>query len=79
MLWDGKTGLVAALFLSMCSFHIWYSREARMYALLTFSTTLFLYAVLHATRHANPTTKEPGRGPDVYSLTPVDTHCCDRH
>jgi mannosyltransferase len=51
MLWDRTTGLIAASFLSMSSFHIWYSREARMYALFAFTTILFLYTVLHASRH----------------------------
>jgi 4-amino-4-deoxy-L-arabinose transferase-like glycosyltransferase len=51
MLWDRTTGLIAAFFLSMSSFHIWYSREARMYALLAFTTTLFLYAALYAARY----------------------------
>jgi len=32
---DERTGLIAALLLAMAPFHIWYSQETRMYALLT--------------------------------------------
>jgi mannosyltransferase len=34
-------GLLAAAFLALSGFHIWYSQEARMYALLSLTATLF--------------------------------------
>jgi len=34
----GATGLISALLLAISPFHIWYSQEARMYALVTFFT-----------------------------------------
>ncbi len=34
-------GLFAALFLALSGFHIWYSQEARMYAVLALAATLF--------------------------------------
>lgn len=39
-------GLLAALLLTLSPFHIWYSGEARMYALLACSATLFAGAIL---------------------------------
>lgn len=42
-LFDGTTGLVAALFLALSPFHIQYSREARMYALMTFLALMSFY------------------------------------
>lgn len=45
LLWIGtslgsrRTGLLAALLLALSGFHIWYSQEARMYALYAFSAT----------------------------------------
>jgi mannosyltransferase len=50
VLWDRTTGLIAALFLALSGFHIWYSTEARTYALLAFIATLFVFTVVHATR-----------------------------
>lgn len=43
-LFDRATGLWAALFLALNPLHVWYSQEARMYALLTllYSTSLLL-------------------------------------
>jgi uncharacterized membrane protein len=35
------TGLLAAAFLALSGFHVWYSQEARMYALFSLTTTLF--------------------------------------
>ena len=35
-------GVVAALFLALSGFHIWYSQDARMYTLLALSATLFV-------------------------------------
>ena len=34
-------GLLAAAFLALSGFHVWYSQEARMYALLSLAATLF--------------------------------------
>ena len=41
-----ETGLLAAALLALSPLHIWYSTEARMYALLAASGLLFLFAVL---------------------------------
>ena len=41
-------GLVAAIFLTFSSFHVWYSQEARPYALLALTSTLFMGATLRA-------------------------------
>ena len=49
-LWDRTTGLIAALLLTVSGFHVWYSTEARMYALLAFTATLFVLTVVYATR-----------------------------
>lgn len=48
LVWDRTTGLVAALFLSLSGFHIWYSIEARMYALLAFTAALFALTAMRA-------------------------------
>ena len=45
--------LVAALLLALSGFHVWYSTEARMYTLLSFTATLFVLTVILATRHPN--------------------------
>ena len=52
-LWDRTTGLIAALLLTVSGFHVWYSTEARMYALLAFTATLFVLTVVYATRRPN--------------------------
>jgi len=52
-LWDRTTGLIAALLLTLSGFHVWYSTEARMYALLAFTSTLFVLTVVYATRRPN--------------------------
>lgn len=44
----GRTvGLLAALLLTLSGYHVWYSQEARMYALLAATTTAHAWAVLH--------------------------------
>ena len=49
----GRTaGLLAAALLALSAFHIWYSQEARMYALLAFTATAHGWAVLELTRQA---------------------------
>jgi len=45
--------LIAALLLAVSGFHVWYSTEARMYALLSFTATLFVLTVVQATRRPN--------------------------
>ena len=52
-LWDRTTGLIAALLMTVSGFHVWYSTEARMYALLAFTATLFVLTVVYATRRPN--------------------------
>ncbi len=41
-----RVGLLAALFLAVSPFHIWYAQEARMYALLAFAAALFAACAL---------------------------------
>jgi mannosyltransferase len=53
VLWDRTTGLFAALLLTLSGFHVWYSTEARMYALLAFTATLFVLTVVNAIRRPN--------------------------
>jgi hypothetical protein len=55
-LWDRMTGLMAAVLLAISGFHVWYSTEARMYALLAFTSTLFVLTVVYAVRRPNWTT-----------------------
>ena len=43
-----STGIIAALLISVSVFHVWYSIEARMYALLCFTTVLYVWSALHA-------------------------------
>lgn len=47
LLFDWRTGLLAALFLAVSPFHVWYSQEARMYSWLTL---LMALSVLFAVR-----------------------------
>lgn len=42
-LFDDRTGLIAALFVSVSAFHVHFGRIARMYSLLVFLTALSLY------------------------------------
>jgi mannosyltransferase len=43
---DQKVGLVSALFLSLSPFHVWFSQDARMYAMATFLTLASVYFFL---------------------------------
>ncbi len=45
-LWNTETGLLAAFFLAISPFHVWYSTEARMYALLSFTATGFIWSLV---------------------------------
>lgn len=45
-LFDGRVGLLAALFGAISPLYLWYSHEARMYTLLTFLGLLSFYALL---------------------------------
>lgn len=45
-------GLLAATLLALSGFHVWYSQEARMYALLAFTATAHGWAVLEFTRNS---------------------------
>lgn len=56
-----RVGLVASLLLGLSVFHIWYSIEARMYALLGFTATLYALAVVRRTQR-------PGRSADLLAL-----------
>jgi mannosyltransferase len=44
VLWDRLTGVFAAALLTVSGFHIWYSQEARMYALFSAMATAFALA-----------------------------------
>jgi uncharacterized membrane protein len=48
LLWGRSTGLIAALLLTLSGFHVWYSTEVRMYALLTFTATTFVLTTFYA-------------------------------
>ncbi len=43
---DEKTGLIAALFLALNPYHLWYSQEARPYMMLVFFVSLSVYALI---------------------------------
>ncbi len=47
-------GLLAALLLALSAYHIYYSVEARMYALLAFASTLFALAVVEDLKAEQP-------------------------
>lgn len=53
LLFGRATGWVAALLLALSPFHLWYSQEARMYALVAFLTTCSVYCMLEALRGKN--------------------------
>ncbi|HEU5083907.1 MAG TPA: glycosyltransferase family 39 protein [Acidimicrobiales bacterium] len=50
-LYGRRTGLVAALFVTVAPFLVWYSQEARMYALFVLFTTVAFWAQVRAIRH----------------------------
>lgn len=50
LLWDRTTGFLAALMATFSGFLIWYSQEARMYALLSCTAMGFVLTTIHATR-----------------------------
>lgn len=43
---DEKTGMFAAIFLSLNPYHLWYSQEARPYMMLVFFATISTYALI---------------------------------
>ncbi len=45
LLWSRELGLLAAVILTFSGFHIWYSQEFRPYALLSLTSTLYMFAV----------------------------------
>jgi len=49
-LFDRATGLGAALLLALSPFHLWYSQETRMYALVALLTTCSVYCMLELLR-----------------------------
>jgi len=49
-LFNRATGLGAALLLALSPFHLWYSQETRMYALLALLTTCSIYCMLELLR-----------------------------
>jgi uncharacterized membrane protein len=50
-LWDRRTGVVAATLTTLAPFVIWYSQEARMYAVFMLLTSLALWAQIRILRH----------------------------
>lgn len=50
LLFDRATGSLAALLLALSPFHLWYSQEARMYALVTLLATCSVYCLLEVLR-----------------------------
>lgn len=50
ILGNAKAGLLAAALIAVSPFHIWYSQEARPYALFAFCATLFVLAIFMALR-----------------------------
>lgn len=46
-LFSPKVGLISAILLALSPLHIYYSQEARMYALAAFSTTLSFYCLIN--------------------------------
>lgn len=53
-MFNRSTGLVAAVLLCVSVTHIWYSIEARMYALLGFTAALYVWAAFHAWTTGSP-------------------------
>lgn len=53
-LFDRLTGLIAAQFMSISVFHIWYSIEASMYALLCFMAVAYVLTAFRALRRRTP-------------------------
>ena len=49
LLWDETTGLLACVLITLSGFHIWYSQEARMYALLSCTSVYYVLTVVRAT------------------------------
>lgn len=45
-LYDRRVGLLAALLVAISPFYVWYAREARMYALLTFFALASFYSLI---------------------------------
>jgi len=54
MLAGPAAGLLAAALLAVSPFHVWYSTEARMYALMAAAGLVFLLAVLKVLRNPEP-------------------------
>lgn len=52
-LYDKKTGLIAAFLLAISPFHIYYSQEARMYALLGMLSILSIYSFIKLATEIN--------------------------
>jgi mannosyltransferase len=50
VLWDRTTGVLAAALVAFSGFHLWYSQEARMYALFAVTATAFVLASVNFLR-----------------------------
>jgi mannosyltransferase len=53
VLWDQLTGVFAAALLALSGFHLWYSQEARPYALLALAATAFALATVYLLSRPN--------------------------
>jgi len=53
-LWDRRTGLLAAFLLAVSPIHIWYSTEARMYALLSLCSIVFVWSLVRVCQRPGP-------------------------
>jgi len=71
-LFDAPTGFLAALFTAVAPFHLHYSQEARMYALVTFLVVLSSYLLLRALQ--NPGSRWLWLGYGLASLAALYTH-----
>lgn len=68
-LWEGRAGLLAALIAASSPLLVYYSQEARMYALLLVLTTMAAWAVLHILTGTASQPREAGRWWGLYGIT----------
>jgi uncharacterized membrane protein len=59
---DHRLGIVSALLFAISPFQVWYSQEARGYALLTFGATSAMLGVAHLLRHPERSASVRGAG-----------------
>jgi 4-amino-4-deoxy-L-arabinose transferase-like glycosyltransferase len=54
VIWGNRAGLISALLLSLNTFHVWYSRDASFYAVVSVSSLGSLYCFLRLLRERRP-------------------------